>query len=638
MLTIIPKTLQGKVIFIVCIFFMITVVVNVAYFSFLLEKRAQKAYREKIEETKEYLTAVAGQQANTIQINMEEAIHTARTLAQMLSGIKNDIGLELDREYVTGILRTVLNENPDFTGIYTCWEPNAFDNMDDGFIKDKGHDATGRFVPYLNRINGTIALEALVGYEEKGIGDYYQLPKQTGEECIIDPYTYPIQGKNVLIISLTVPIMVNDVFYGIAGADLSLEFLQRITERTDDLFDREIKIALISNKGILSGVAGHPELVGKDAQEVYTDFGGKLSSIQQGKLFTISDKDSLSVYVPVNIGRTRTPWSVSISIPMRDITEKVNEKLQAVRRDIWNVAGVICVCAIVMLIFLRFILSRIFYPVSLIADEMKESAAKIFSASGQISKMSKSLAEGASEQAAATEETSSSMEEMSSMAAQNANNADSADSLVKESGKKVNNTLESIHKLTASMEGMNKTSRETGKILKTIDEIAFHTNLLALNAAIESARAGEAGSGFAVVAEEVRTLALRAADSAKDTGELTAEIGKSIGEGLKLSAEVKVAIKDVLVTFSRSEEIMATIIAASRDQARGVKQTSRATTEVDRVVQQNAAHAEEAASSAKDMNSQTEKMMRYAYKLAKIMGGKSDVNLPAAGISSGIVS
>jgi len=100
-------------------------------------------------------------------MDIEGAIDTARTLAQMLSGIKNDVGLELDREYVIGIPRTVLNENPDFTGIYTCWEPNAFDNMDDGFIEDKGHDATGRFVPYLNRINGTIALEALMGYEEK---------------------------------------------------------------------------------------------------------------------------------------------------------------------------------------------------------------------------------------------------------------------------------------------------------------------------------------------------------------------------------------------------------------------------------------------------------------------------------------
>ena len=636
MLTIAPKTLQGKVIFFACIFFMITLAVNVAYFSFLLEKRAQKAYKEEIEETKKYLTAVAGHRANTIQMDIEGAIDTARTLAQMLSGIKNDVGLELDREYVTGILRTVLNENPDFTGIYTCWEPNAFDNMDDGFIEDKGHDATGRFVPYLNRINGTIALEALMGYEEKGIGDYYQLPKQTGEECIIDPYTYPIQGKDVLITSLTVPIIVNDVFYGIVGTDLSLEFLQQITEKTDDLLGKEIKIALISNKGILSGVTGQAELLGKNVQEIYTDFGGNLSSIQQGKLFTISDKDRLSVYVPINIGRTsKTPWAVSISIPMRDITEKVDEKLQAARRDIWNVAGVICVCAIVMLIFLRFLMNRVFYPVTLIADEMKDSAEKIFFASEQISKMSKSLAVGSSEQAAATEETSSSMEEMSSMTAQTANNADSADSLVKESGQRVKNAVKSIHKLSISMENMDKTSQETRTILKAIDAVAFQTKLLGLNAAIEAARAGEAGSAFALVAEEVRTLALRAADLAKDTAELTGEISKSIGGGLKLLAQVKAATEDVLVTFSKSEKIMMTIITASRDQARGVMQTSQATIEVDKVIQQNAANAEEAASSVEDMNSQTEKMMRYAHELARIMGGKNDVSLPAADNADG---
>jgi len=256
-----------------------------------------------------------------------------------------------------------------------------------------------------------------------------------------------------------------------------------------------------------------------------------------------------------------------------------------------------------------------------LASSMDSSADQVASASSQVSSSSQSLAEGASEQAASIEETSSSLEEMSSMTKQNADNANQADTLMKSANEIVNRANGSMGQLNQSMDEITRASEETSKIIKTIDEIAFQTNLLALNAAVEAARAGEAGAGFAVVAGEVRNLAMRAADAAKNTANLIEGTVKKVKDGSQIVTQTNEAFGEVARSSAKVGELVAEIAAASNEQAQGIDQVNRAIAEMDKVVQQNAANAEESASASEEMNAQAEQMKIVVGDLVALVGG-----------------
>ena len=283
---------------------------------------------------------------------------------------------------------------------------------------------------------------------------------------------------------------------------------------------------------------------------------------------------------------------------------------------------VFCIAAVILSVFFGLLISRsINKKLNRVIQDLTESEQRVSSACGQVSGASESVAQNASQQAAAIEETSSSMEEMASMTKMNAQHAGEADTLMKSTRQVLEEVKKLMQEVTASMGKISQASEQTSKIVKTIDEIAFQTNLLALNAAVEAARAGESGKGFAVVANEVRNLAGRAANAARETADLIEGIGGQIGEGAAQVGKTGEAFSEVADSVAQASDLVGDIAAASKEQAEGIGEVNKAIGEMDSVAQQNAANAEETTSAAEEMNAQAEKLREMIEELMEIVGG-----------------
>jgi methyl-accepting chemotaxis protein len=210
--------------------------------------------------------------------------------------------------------------------------------------------------------------------------------------------------------------------------------------------------------------------------------------------------------------------------------------------------------------------------------------------------LSRQVADGSSSQASAFEETSASINEMVSMTKQNAENARFADRLISENAGLVEEADQSMQDLDLSMKHISEAGLEIGKIIKTIDEIAFQTNLLALNAAVEAARAGEAGAGFAVVANEVRSLALKSTEASKNTADLIKNTIDKIEQGSGLVKKTGEIFDRILAGTQKAKNLISEISEASQEQSQGLDQVSQAIVQIEGVTQKNAEGAEEIAS------------------------------------------
>ena len=309
-------------------------------------------------------------------------------------------------------------------------------------------------------------------------------------------------------------------------------------------------------------------------------------------------------------------WSVCF-------TQDYDEFMTPVRQ-LGMIIGLIGVIFLVITVAAVFFMTRsISLPIQKIADELNDASEQVAAASTQVSSASQMLAEGASEQASALEETSSSLEELSSMTKQNADNAAQAKALMSEARNIVDRVDDQMKKMMHAIQDVTTSSEETGKIIKTIDEIAFQTNLLALNAAVEAARAGEAGAGFAIVADEVRNLAVRAAEAAKNTANLIENTILTVQNSQSLTQQTQEAFKENMEISTKVGQLVDEIAAASSEQAQGVGQIGKAVAEMDKVVQSTAASAEESASASEELNAQAIQMKHCVERMFVVIAGGS---------------
>jgi len=261
-------------------------------------------------------------------------------------------------------------------------------------------------------------------------------------------------------------------------------------------------------------------------------------------------------------------------------------------------------------------------PIGNIIKDLNSSAGRIANAAVHVMTTSKAVADGASVQLAAIEETSVALDEISTTSRNNAGSAGQANHFIKDNDAIIRQCSDMISDLTRSMSEISDSSQYISRIVKTIDEIAFQTNLLALNAAVESARAGEAGSGFAVVADEVRNLARRSADAAKNTSALIEETVTKIGKGAEIVSRTETAFGDVKENARKVSVFIHEISDFSQEQARSVEQVFKAVTEISQVAQRNASNIENATDVSGEMKRQSEKLNEYVVRLLRLVGKK----------------
>jgi len=256
-----------------------------------------------------------------------------------------------------------------------------------------------------------------------------------------------------------------------------------------------------------------------------------------------------------------------------------------------------------------------------VISTLRDGATQVTTASEQLSDSSQQLSQGATEQAASLQQVGASITELSSLARTNALQATEAVDATEISDRLGENGVEITKKMTNTMDDLRKSSEKMASIIRLIEEIAMQTNLLALNAAVEAARAGEMGAGFAVVAEEVRALAMRSSEAATQTSELIEEAQALSVQGVEVSGQNQKVLSGIGEQVSKVKSLIETIQSSTESQSKGVEQIAITSKQLNSLTQQNAANAEESASASQELSAQAKSLDQVVHTLTTIISG-----------------
>jgi methyl-accepting chemotaxis protein len=469
---------------------------------------------------------------------LNNAMSSARALAWSFQSMK--VTSQANRTLADSMLIKTLNENPEFVGTWTLWEPNAFDNEDKKHIYDKGHDLTGRYIPYWNRGNGSVQLEPLLDYEKPGAGDYYLLAKNSGKETVLEPYTYKISGKDTLITSVVVPITIAGKFSGVAGVDMPLVSIQSDVDKIKP-YDGSYA-ELISYQG---------EYVAKsklNPDKNATDSGIPKSvkeKIKVGKSFSSVDFDSTTgqevyrTYVPVYVGASVTPWTLVLTVP----TQVVMAKINAIRNTaiLIGFLSVIALIGILYYFLNRIVITPIQMSVKSIQRLSKGDLSEVILVKGndEIAQLNESMVQLGSNVKLLINE----MTQMS-----NAHDAGDIDKVVNEStfDGSFNTLAKGVNKMVAGHIGMNKKALTCVKSFGEGDLAAqlekFPGKKAFVNEAIEQVRAN-----INALVSDVNTLSKSAVEGNLS---IRADASKHQGDFRKIVQGVNDTLDAVIVPLN----------------------------------------------------------------------------------------
>ncbi|WP_304081469.1 methyl-accepting chemotaxis protein [Maridesulfovibrio ferrireducens] len=556
----------------------------------------------------------------TIKIDLDGALTAARSLAHTFEGIKQFSDTP-ERGLANEILKKVADSNPAVDSSWVAFEPNQFDGRDADFSGTPGADKDGRYIPWYRTGQS-------LSYATGLNGDWYQKPLHSGKDFLVDPTEYDFGGSKVTLVSACVPIKNNGVVIGVAGVDIDVAQMAKLTESVAP-FGTGYGF-LISQSG---KVVSHPDsnYIGKSVRKIVPSQMAQqiLSSLKTGKVainYLKKDGEEYElIFSPFSISGTGERWCLGVALPMSKVLAASNEV-------VW-LSVFMSIGSILILIFIIYILARsIVAPIregvsfsqqiasgnlsasidieqkdeigQLAADltgmghklrsvvrNVRESVDLVASGSSELSATAENLSQSATEQAANVEEVSANMVQMVTNITQSTENALETEKIARRSAE---DAEEGGRAVTQTVEAM----RQIADKISIVEDIARQTNLLALNAAIEAARAGEHGKGFAVVAAEVRKLAER-------SGQAAAEINALSASSVAVAESAGNMLSKMVPDIQRTAELVQEIAAASREQDSGAEQVNRAINQLDQVIQQIASAAEEMSATSEELAGQS---------------------------------
>jgi methyl-accepting chemotaxis protein len=587
--------------------------VTVLVLSLLIGLEARRSLSYARTEASGKAEETALRYARDVQAQFDEVAHTVRVVAQTFEGMKS--AWVDDRSLLNGTLSQLLKANPSLLTIWSCWEPDAFDGKDKQFANKSGYDGTGRFIPLWYRGESDVALDKFTAYAATGNANYYVPVRDSGLEMIFEPAKQSFGHREYDAAVVAAPVRYNGEIVAVVGAHVDMAGIAKAVAGIHPYEEGFAGLAAASGRIVAHA---QPAQVGRQLDPEI--FSAVKAVTAAGHGYTregyskVVGTNALEVHVPIRIDQTKDLWVLSVYIP----TERV---LAAAYHAVY----ISCALGLVALLFLNGVIHwfarSITRPLCRLAADIEKVTHGIVGTSDQLTISSKTLADGAGAQASSLEEASASLEEMASMTKQNASSATKVNELARQTREAADASMHDAQEMGTAIAAIKGSSDDIAKIIKTIDEIAFQTNILALNAAVEAARAGESGAGFAVVAEEVRNLAQRSAAAAKETeGKIRDAIAKT-AQGVAVSGRVVESLSNITGKARQVNELSAEVAQASKEQTEGIGQLNSAVGQMDRVTQSNAAGAEETSSSAQDLHCRAGIMKQSSDALLALVEG-----------------